>query len=159
MAHDSNDAQTSPIVSDERIRNTLRERIHRAIHVERRFTRETLASDSGVALHFIDSIISRDKAKHRRVATEDALSLAYCLGDGAINALLSLFGYGSAQPIDTPEPSRPMMIVAGAMKELAIIGEAAADDRIDHTEQAPVALAADHLIALVTPLSSAGRAS
>jgi len=158
MPHRNNSAQSGPIVSDERIRNKLRERIHRAMHVERRFTRETLATETGVNIHTIDAITSHDVAKHRRIATEDALSIAYVLGDGAINALLNLFGYGSAQPIDCPDPSRPMVIVASCMKHFAVIADAASDDRIDHTEEAPVADAADHLIALVTPLSSAGRA-
>ena len=127
-------AQRGCAVSDERIRNTLRRHIDKAINVDRTFTRAVLAADSGVSVHCIDAIISRDPAKQRRVAMEDGFSLAKTLGDEAVDALLALIGYVGRR-VDEPDALQPMMVVASAMSHLSVIGMAAADGRIDHTEQ------------------------
>lgn len=151
-------AQTSPAVSDEHIRNSLRVHIDRAINIDRRTTRNQLATDSGVNIYAIDAILSRDCAKKRRVAMEDGLSLAYVLGDAAVNSLLGLFGW-TGRRLDDAVPLAPMMIAATAMAHLSTIATAAADGRIDHTEAPGCQEAADLIIATVKPLSSAGRLS
>lgn len=52
--------------------------------------------------------------------------------------------------------TRPQ-IAADAMGHLSVIARNAADGRIDHTEEAETAEAADQIIATVLPLSSAGK--
>lgn len=150
--------QSSPIVSDERVRDTIRRELHRAINVEKRFNRHQLAIESGVNIHTLDQLLSRNPEKHRRVALADALSLGCVLGERAINSLLALIGF-VGQPIEDPDALRPMEIVAEGMQHFSIIAKAAADNRIDHQEEADVTAAADALIATVLPLSSPGRAA
>ncbi len=147
--------RTPPTLPDERIRNTLRREIDRAINLDRSTTRAQLAVDSGVNIHSIDAILTHDKAKHRRIASEDALSLVWALGDRAVQAYVALIGY-SARRHDEPDDQQPMMIAASAMAHLSTIATAAADGRIDHTEAPLCREAADCLIATVLPLSSAG---
>jgi hypothetical protein len=151
-----NSAQTGPIVSDERIRDTLRRQIERAYNVDRSFSRATLASESGVSVHTLDQIMSRNPEKKRRVTMEDAFSIAQLLGDRAVSALLSTIGY-TARRMDEPDALQPMLIAATAMAHLSTIATAAADGRIDHTEQPGCQEAADMIIATVLPMSSAGR--
>jgi hypothetical protein len=152
----STSAQTGPIVSDERIRDTLRRQIERAYNVDRSFSRATLASESGVSVHTLDQIMSRNPEKKRRVTMEDAFSIAQLLGDRAVSALLSTIGY-TARRMDEPNALQPMLIAATAMAHLSTIATAAADGRIDHTEQPGCQEAADMIIATVLPMSSAGR--
>jgi hypothetical protein len=152
----STSAQTGPIVSDERIRDTLRRQIERAYNVDRSFSRATLASESGVSVHTLDQIMSRNPEKKRRVTMEDAFSIAQLLGDRAVSALLSTIGY-TARRMDEPDALQPMLIAATAMAHLSTIATAAADGRIDHTEQPGCQEAADMIIATVLPMSSAGR--
>ena len=90
---DDNSAQSGAILSDERIRDTLRRQIDRAYSVDRSFTRATLAAETGVNVYTLDAIMSRDPAKKRRVTMEDAFSIASVLGDRAVNSLLALIGY------------------------------------------------------------------
>jgi hypothetical protein len=150
--------QNGPIFSDERIRNALRRQIDRAINVDRDTTRAQLAADSRVSIHAIDGILTQDRAKWRRVATEDAFSLAYTLGDEAVQALLAVMGF-SARRLDEAETVQPMLMAARAMSGLSVIATAAADGRIDHTEAPACREAADLIIATVLPLSSAGGAA
>ncbi|NII59819.1 hypothetical protein [Sphingomonas aerolata] len=151
-----NSAQTGPIVSDERIRDTLRRQIERAYNVDRSFSRATLSSESGVSVHTLDQIMSRNPEKKRRVTMEDAFSIAQLLGDRAVSALLATIGY-TARRMDEPDALQPMLIAATAMAHLSTIATAAADGRIDHTEQPGCQEAADMIIATVLPMSSAGR--
>jgi len=153
---DGNAAQSGPIVSDERIRDTLRRQIDRAYTIDRSFTRASLASETGVNVYTLDAIMSRDPAKQRRVTMEDAFSIASVLGDRAVNALLALMGYAGRR-LDDPDAMQPMLIAATAMAHLSTIATAAADGRIDHTEQPGCQEAADMIIATVLPMSSAGR--
>lgn len=154
MSTCSNSAQTGSLTSDERIRNVLRRHIQKAYDV-RAFTRATLADESGVNVHQIDQIVSRDAAKQRRVAAEDALNLAYTLGDAAVNAVLAEIRY-SARRTSEVEAMAPMLIAATAMQGLSVIASAAADGRIDHLEEPLCRDAADLIIATVKPLSSLG---
>lgn len=146
--------QSSVITSDERIRNVLRRHIQKAYDV-RAFTREGLAQESKVNVYQIDQIISRDPAKQRRVSAEDALCLAYTLGDEAVSALIGTINYTASRP-DT-ETMGPMMMAATAMSGLSVIATAAADGRIDHTEAPACREAADMIIATMMPLSSAAK--
>lgn len=154
MSTCSNSAQTGSLTSDERIRNVLRRHIQKAYDV-RSFTRATLADESGVSVHQIDQIVSRDAAKQRRVAAEDALNLAYTLGDAAVNAVLAEIRY-TARRTDDAAMLAPMLIAATAMQGLSVIASAAADGRIDHMEEPLCRDAADLIIATVKPLSSLG---
>lgn len=150
----SNSVQSIATVTDERIRNALRREIERMVSIEREMTRAELADASGVNIYTIDSIMSRDPAKKRRVACEDALSLAWAIGPRAVNAMMATIGY-SARRLDDTDEHQPMMIAATAMAHLSTIATAAADGRIDHTEAPGCREAADMIIATVMPLSSA----
>ncbi|MGE4321949.1 MAG: hypothetical protein AB7E60_02845 [Sphingobium sp.] len=159
MTHRSNTVRNEPIVSDETIRGTMRRQINQAINIApRRFTRQTLAQESGVNVHTIDSILSRDEAKHRRIALADALSIASVLGERAVNAILADIGF-VARPLDEAGDACPMQMTATAMQHLSVIATAAADGRIDHVERPVVQEAADMLIATVLPVSSHGGAA
>lgn len=149
--------QSSPLVSDELLREALRREIDRSINIERRFTRQQLSVESGVNIHTIDAILSRDPAKHRRVCGDVALSLACVLGKRAVNSVLALIGYQGA-PLDEADEVMPCAIVGDVAKGLAVIAAAAADNRIDHIERPGVTDAADLIIATVLPLSRAGQA-
>lgn len=146
-------AQSCPIVSDDRVRDVLRRHVQRVLHVDRSFTRKQLADESGVNVHTIDAIVSRDAGKNRRVCFADGISLAWVMGPPAVNALLGLIGW-VGRPEDDGEAVNPMAIAATSMGHLAVIAAAAADGRIDHTELPATQQAADLLIATVLPLSS-----
>lgn len=148
-----NSAQNIGITSDEQIRNVLRRHIKRALD-RRDFTRMTLANESGVGLAQVDQIISSDPAKHRRVTCEDALNLAYALGEDCVAALIGVIHY-TARKLDADEVDAHH-IVASALPHMATIATAAADGRFDHVERPSVREAADHLVATFLPLSSAG---
>lgn len=149
--------QSSPTASDERIRNTLRREIDRAINIDRSTTRPQLHTDSGVKLCQIDAIMSRDSGKHRRVAAEDALSLAWALGDRAVNALLAVIAYGSARSVNETVEDCPRESAVAALGALSTFMGAAADGRIDHTEERSATEAVDLIISELSPFSSAGR--
>lgn len=157
MTHRSNDVRNGPLFSDERLRNVLRRQIDRVINVEKSRTRQQLAEDSGVNIYAIDAIMSADAAKKRRIAIEDAFSLAYTIGERAVNALLMEIGYGGAAPLSDPAEPDLSHLVANGLRHFSVIANALADLRIDHTEQPATTEAADHLIATVLPLSSAGQ--
>lgn len=154
---DNDAVQSSALASDERIRNTLRRHIRRAYDTHE-FTRETLATESGVNVCQIDQIMSRDAAKHRRVTAEDALNLAYTLGEGAVSSLVATIRYSAAR-LDDAETINAHMIVATLLPHVSTIAIAAADGRFDHTERPVCQQAADSIIATVMPLSSAGEAA
>ena len=151
---DNASVQNARMASDERIRELLRRHIQRA-YDSRTFTRTQLAAESGVNVYQIDAIMSRDVAKQRRVACEDALCLAYTLGDSCVTGLVAQIAY-TARREGEADPLSPMMIAATAMTGLSVIASAAADGRIDHTESGPCRDAADLIMATVKPLSSAG---
>lgn len=157
MTQSSNSARNEPIVSDEAVRDTLRRQIDRAINIApRAFTRTSLAQESGVNVHTIDAILTRDPAKHRRVALSDALSIAAVLGERAVSAILADIGY-IASPLDEAEGPDLRTLTADALKHMAVIASAAVDGKIDHVEEPATTEAADMLIATVLPISSAGK--
>lgn len=157
MLQGNNTVQSGAILSDERIRDMLRREYDRAVNISRSTTRTQLASDSGVSVHQLDALVSRDPAKQRRVTASDALSICWALGDHAVSALMALIGY-AARPLDAEEDACPMRMTATAMQHLTTIAVAAADGRIDHVEAPKVREAADMLIATVLPVSSHGDA-
>lgn len=155
MTQRSNSVQSEPIVSDDRIRDMLRKEYNRAVNVARSTTRVQLASDSGVSIHQIDALMSRDASKNRRVTASDCLSLCWALGEHAVASFMALINY-SARPMDDGDEACPMQMTATAMAHLSTIASAAADGRIDHTEAPKVREAADMLIATILPVSSHG---
>ena len=152
-------AQDAPMLSDARVRDTLRTLLHRTIHVERLLSRTEIAEQSGVNVHTIDALLSRDPAKHRTIGAAVCLSIAVVLGCRAVNSVLALVGYGGAEPLDETSALKPGEVVAKCAEEFAVIAGAAASGRFDHTTQPAVQAAADMLIATVLPLSSAGEAA
>jgi hypothetical protein len=154
MTQRSNSVREEPIVSDARIRDVMRRLVDSAVNIERVTTRQGLANDSGVNIHTIDALLSRDEAKHRPIRLEVALSLAAAIGERAVNSLVGVIGYAAA-PLDGEDELRPMQLVADMMQPLATIAAAAADGRFDHTELPACTEAADLIIATILPLSSA----
>ena len=154
MMQRNDTVQSAPIISDEMVREVLRKEIDRA-YVGKLTSRAKLAEDSGVNVYQIDQIMSRQPEKQRRVAMGDALSIAWALGEHAANALIAMIGY-AARPLEDGEEMQPMLMAATALSDLSIITTAAADGRIDHTEMPACREAADHIIATLIPLSSAG---
>lgn len=157
MTYCANSAQSSAVASDERIRNALRKEYQRAVNIDRSTTRAQLAADSGVCVHTIDGIMSQDKAKNRRVRAEDALSIAWALGERAVNSLLAVIAYKGAVPLDAEDSDCPLDSAVASMSALSVFMSAAADRRIDHTEERQATEAADLIIAELTPFSSAGK--
>lgn len=151
---DTKSVQDSPIVSHDRVVDAIRGELHTAVIVQRRFTVQELSDRSGVAKTTIESYMRNDGAKEPSLSR--ALSLASIIGPRAVQAITSLIGY-SAAPLDDPATLQPMQIVSDALNHLSVIGQAAADNRIDHTEAPRTTEAADMLIATVLPLSSAGK--
>lgn len=113
---------------------------------------EQLARLSGVKASRIKSY--RLRTRHPSLGA--GLAIAAALGDDAVNALLHFIRY-QASPLEEPGELQPSRIVGDALSHLAVIGQAAADNRIDHTEWPATEAAADQLIATVLPLSSARR--
>jgi hypothetical protein len=153
MSQRNNSAQNEPIVSDERMRNELRGALYTAIHIERTVSRDSLSTKSGVNIHTIDQILSTDVAKHRPIHANQMLSLAFAAGPRATNTVLALIGYVGT-PLDEGQSVQPMQLVAEAMADLSAIASAAADNIFDHTERPRVEHAADHMIEILTPISS-----
>lgn len=153
MPNPTNSAQSEPIVSDERIRNVLREHLGRAINVERR-RREEIASDSGVNIHQIDALRSREAAKKRPFHAHEMLSLAVVLGPRCVNAVLAVIGYAGASSLDDADVASPALDAVEMMENVTRFARCAADNRIDHTEEPDSTAAADNIIELALPYSS-----
>lgn len=146
-------AQNSLLVSDVSIRDALRRELHRSIHIEKRFSRGGLASESGVSTDLIDAILSRDPAKHRRLKMDDVFSIISVLGTRAVCSLLSLIAHG-AYPLDETGEPDCSGILAESMGHLATLARAFADGRIDESEAEEVREAADGIVDTVIPISS-----
>lgn len=87
----------------------------------------------------------------------NALSLLAALGPDAVNAVLATIGYGGARPLGDAPAIDPRTIVADLLPHVSTLAQAAADGHFDHTEQRACEEAANHIIATVLPISSAGR--
>jgi hypothetical protein len=117
------------------------------------WTDDALASLSGVPARTIKSYRVEDKEP----SLSNALSLAVVIGPKALNSVLALIGY-HAKPLEDADAINPALIVATLLPHVTTIAKAGADGRIDHLEQPECTEAADHIIATVMPLSSAGQA-
>ncbi|WP_333837953.1 hypothetical protein [Novosphingobium sp.] len=149
----SKNVSTDGLVSDERLQEWLRSQIHRVINVERAMTRDELARAAGITTSVLDAIRKTDGGR-RKVGAGVALSLCYAMGTSHVNGLLALIGYGGAARIDDVEEGDIRNLVADLLPGLSVIGEAAKDGRIDHTEEPVTTKAADEMIARLLPLSS-----
>lgn len=147
-------AAESAIVSRDRVTALIRALLHARVIVERSMSVETIATLSGVKVRAIRSYMASDPAELREPPLHAALSIAVVLGKGAVNAMLSLIGYGGAEPLDEPDARAPGLIVAEIIDATAPIARAAADGRIDHTEEPDVRRAADRIVAAALSLSS-----
>src|SRR4051812_22079564 len=153
MPQRSDNAQNTPVVSDERMRNELRKALQTALRVERTTTRETLANDSGVNIYTIDAILSTDPAKHRPIHANQMLSLAFAAGPRAVNTIMAVICYVGSPP-DAEEAVGPALVAVEMMENVTRFARCAADNRIDHTEEPITIEAADNVINLALPYSS-----
>ena len=116
------------------------------------WTDEALEGVSGIKARRIKSY----RVEGKEPSLSAALSLALALGPDALNPILALVGF-AAKPLGAADELSPMSIVANTLEHVSTIASAAADGRIDHTEQPACQQAADMIIATVLPLSTAGR--
>lgn len=144
-----NAADESGCVSPDRVRNVIQGLLRSAQAMG--VSDQQLEGVSGVKARAIKSY----RVEGREPSLSAALSLAVALGEPAVNAVLSIIGYG-ARALGDADEKQPMQIAADAMAQLAVIASAAADGRIDHTERPAVTEAADAIIATILPLASAG---
>lgn len=157
MSNCNNSAQRTPVASDDRVRDVLHREYQRAVNIERRFTRDTLAQAAGINLNQLDAVVARDKSKQRRITVEDAFSLAWALGPDTVNALLGIIAYKGAVPLDAEDADCPLDSAVASMSALSVFMAAAADRRIDHREEPEATRAVDTIIAELIPFSSAGK--
>lgn len=148
--------QDDPIVSHDSARKVINRLLHIAVHVEKRFTVDQIASETGVGKSAVSSYLRNEAT--REPSLSNALSIAVVLGPKAVNAIMALVGY-SASPLDDADALQAGEVVAKGMAHLTVIANAAADGRIDHMEAPSCQQAADEIIAAVLPLSSAGKAA
>ena len=159
MADRNNSAEDRTIVARDRVIEWLRFELHRAVHVERRFTVKEIGERSGVSVRRLTCYISSNISEQREAMLSAAMSVAVVLGTDAVNRMLALIGYGGATPLDEVDDKQPMQVVAGVMAPLNVIVQAAANNRWDADEKDPVREAADLIITHVLPLSSHGEAA
>lgn len=138
--------------SDDRVAEALAGVLRRA--QRENTTDEQLERLSGVKAARIKSY----RLRTRSPSLGAGLVIAAALGEWAVNAVLHPVGFQGAS-LDGGCELQPMQIVADALGHLGVIGQAAADGRIDHIERPACREAADMIIATVLPLSSAGGAA
>ena len=155
MTQCNNAADDTGLVTRDCGINLVRGLLRAAVAPGSPWTYETLGAACKINPRRLKTYVHEDKEPPLSVA----LSLGLVLGKSTVNSYLSLIAYGGAAPFDEPAGNQPMQIVANGMKHFAVIANAAADNRIDHTEERETTVAADALIAEILPLSSAGRAA
>lgn len=146
-------AEDGGLIVHDRVTALVRGLLSAAVAPGSSWTYETLGAACKLNPRRLKTYVHEGKQPPLNVA----LSICVVLGKPAVNAVLSLIGYGGAAPFDEPVANQPMQIVANGMKHFAVIANAAADNRIDHTEERVTTEAADALIAEILPLSSAGK--
>jgi hypothetical protein len=146
-------ADDTPVVAPHSVINVVAGLVRTAVAPGQGWSYETLADATGLKVRRLKSYVHESKEP----SLSAALSICLALGPKAVNALLAVIGY-AARPLDEADTLQPMQIAAGAMAQLSIIANAAADGRIDHQEAPICRDAADLIIATVLPLSSAGQA-
>lgn len=145
-------ASDATVAGRNKVQNTVMGLLRRA--QREGWTDEALSDASGVPARTIKTY----RLDGKDPCLTNALSLACALGVDAVNSVLACIGYGGAKPLDEPDEMQPSVIVAKGLQSFAVIAKAAADNRFDHSERPECRAAADEIIAVVLPLSSAGDA-
>jgi hypothetical protein len=144
-------APTGGFVSPDRVRNEMQALLR---YAQTKFTDEQLSEASGVPARCIKSY----RIEGREPTLGNALSLLAVLGRPALNTILGMIEY-AARPLDASDELPCGEVVACILTHSSTIARAAADGRIDHLEAPACRKAADDLIGVVLPLSSAGAAA
>lgn len=118
------------------------------------WTDEALGTATGLKARRIKAY----RVEGKEPSLSAAMSLGVVLGPSAINTMLSLIGYSGAHPLDEGDAEQPFEIIATLMDDVNTIVQAGKDNRFDHIERPAVKAAADHIIATLVPISSAGDA-
>lgn len=148
----------SPLVSDDRAKETMQRLLHVAVHVDRRFTVDQIAEAAGLTTSAVSSYLSSRPEAQRQASFGAAMSIALVLGERAVNQMLALIGYGGAAPLDELQEDCPLGSAVVAAQGVASFLAMAADGRIDHNEAPGARAAVDMVIAELTPWSSSARA-
>jgi hypothetical protein len=156
MARGRESAERTSIVPRDRVIDCVRRELRVVVTVERTMTVEQISQASGVAVRAIRSYMDNEPTEVREPPTSATLSIAVVLGKRCVNAVLSLIGYGGAEPLDEPDVVEPMTIVAEMMGDIAVIAQAAARGKthITHCDMPAVRKAADEIVADALKLSS-----
>ena len=152
MRPGNNSVDDLPIVAPDRVRLTV-QGVLRAAQAAG-WTDDSLEAASGVKAPTIKGY----RLDGKEPSISKALSLAVVIGPAALNPILALIGY-VARPLDEADGIEPMQAIATGMHHFSVLARAAADNRIDHTEERETTEAADALIATFLPFSSAGQAA
>lgn len=159
MMQGNNSAGEDSIVSRNRVMQTMRSILRTAIIIERKWTVEELAIESGVKARAIRSYMSNDEQEWREPPLSSALSLLAIIGNRAVNSAVSIIGY-VANPLDSVEARGPAQDAAEALRHVSDFVSCAFDNHIDHVEEPVATAACDNVIELLTPYSSRkGRAA
>jgi hypothetical protein len=126
-----------------------------------RMTVEQISQASGVAVRALRSYMDNDPTEAREPPTSaHPIDCGRSWPAHCVNGILSLIGYGGAEPLDEPDAAEPMAIAADMMTEVAIITQAAArgKGRINHQDAPAVEKAANQIVADALKLSSIAEA-
>jgi hypothetical protein len=160
MMQRTNSAERSGIVTRDRVIDVVRTCLRNAIVVQRLYTAEQIAEMSGVPRRTILSYMANDPGEAREPTLSNALSIACVLGQGPVNSVLALIGYGGAVPLDEADDEMaPGAVVAGLVEQLHKFASAASDGRFYHIERPILRKASDEILTIVTPFSSVGAAA
>jgi len=153
-------AKRCAIVTRDRVIDCVRRELRIVVTVEKTMTVEQISSASGIEVRTVRTYMANDPTEAREPSTSALLSIAVVLGARCVNAVLSLIGYGGAEPLDEPDEAEPMAIAADMMTEVAIITQAAArgKGRINHQDAPAVEKAANQLVHDALKLSSIAEA-
>lgn len=154
---DDASARRSALVSDDRVKETIRLLLHVAVHVERRFTVDQIAELAGLSYNTVSAYLSSRTEAQRQASLGNALSIAVVLGRSAVNQLLALIGYGGAAPLDELDEDCALTSAVAASQGVATF-LALAVGGVEPHERAGATAAVDLVITELTPFSSAGRA-
>ena len=151
MTHDTSVDEVG-LVGPDRVRTVVQGLLRAAQAAG--WTDDALAETTGIKARTIKSY----RVEGKEPSLSAALSIGCVLGTTALNPILAMIGY-AARPLDEADAVQPCAVVGGVARGLAVIAEAAADGRFDHSEMPAVRDAADAIIATVMPYSRAGQAA
>lgn len=155
MTHCNTDTDDIGLVPRDRVTTLVKALISTAVMPGSAWSYESLSAATRIKPRRLKSYVHENVEPPLSVA----LSIGVVLGKPAINAVLSLIGYGGACPLDEGDERKPRQMVIKASQCMATLIRCAADDIIDHTEERDTTEAADTLIAELIPFSSAGKAA